>query len=86
MPTTPEKPECLDWEEADPACQRRIGFLPALTIGALTSAAILSSAYPYGHNFCYPRSYYGHRDYYTCSPRFICRPAPYWAGPAKPFP
>lgn len=86
LPANREQPECLDWAEPDADCQRRLGFLPALTLGALTSAAIIGSANPYGHNFCHPRSYYGRRDYYTCSPRFICLPVPYWAGPTKPYP
>ncbi|MBP2632918.1 MAG: hypothetical protein H6Q70_3546 [Firmicutes bacterium] len=74
-----EYPELVDWEDTMlPPDSRAFGFGPALALGALTGIALLNSGY--GYNFCYPRSYYGWRDYYTCSPKYICRPAPYMGG------
>lgn len=65
-----DPPELVDWSEAPPPGSRRIGVFPAL---ALTGLLV-------GGFGCYPRAYYNRRDYYTCSPKYICKPVPYWPG------
>lgn len=73
-----EHPELIEWDEPAPEDSRFIGFVPALALTALAGAAFGGGLFNYyGHNFCRPRSYHGFRDYYSCSPRYICRPAPY---------
>lgn len=75
-----ETPELIDWEEMlpSPDSSRAFGFGPALALGTLTGLALLSG---YGYSFCRPRHYYGWRDYYTCSPKYVCRPLPYVGDP-----
>ena len=66
-----EIPELVDWEDLMPPPDSRFfGFVPALALSALAGAALFSNCRP---NYYY----YGWRDYYTCSPKYVCRPLPY---------
>lgn len=73
-----ETPEFIDWDETmSPENSRFFGIIPALAIGTLGFALASGGFYNhYGHNFCYPRSRNGYRDFYSCSPRYVCRPIP----------
>lgn len=69
-----EQPELIDWQEQAEPNNRFIGFFPGPVLGGLLLGGAL------GFGFCYPRSYYRMQDYYTCSPRYVCKPVPYWPG------
>lgn len=65
-----EYPELVDWEDTMPPLDNRsFGFGPALALSTLLGVGLLSS--------CRPNYYYGWRDYYTCSPKYVCQPLPY---------
>lgn len=69
-----EQPELIDWHEQRGHDSRFIGGFAGPLLGTLLLGGAL------GYAFCYPRSYYRVEDYYTCSPRYICKPVPYWPG------
>lgn len=68
-----QTPELVDWAEKIPPGSRAFGFFPAFTLGTLAGAALIGGGFT-----CRPRAYHHWRDYYTCSPKFVCRPVPYY--------
>ena len=74
--TMPSKdnPELIDYNENNLRENDRqfFGFFP-LTLGTLAAASLFN-------NFgCQPVSFHHHwRDYYTCSPKYVCKPVPYY--------
>ncbi len=76
MPSPNDKPELIDFNSPNPKDTRQfMGFLP-FTAGALIGSALLGNNF---NGYCYPASYHYHwRDYYTCSPKYVCKPVPYY--------
>lgn len=66
-----EPPEFIDWNESSPPNSRFFNFIPAMFATGILFNTINSHT-------CYPSAAQRLHDYYTCSPKYICRPTPYW--------
>lgn len=78
MQTNEQSPELVDWVEEAPPGSRQFGFIPAFTLGTLTGAALFGGGFGFAHTHCRPSFIHRRRDFYSCSPRFVCRPAPFF--------